>query len=89
MEDYSALKKKERMSSAATWIEPEIIILSKSEKDNYHTISYMWNLKKVIQMNLLTKQKETHRQRRQSCDYQRGNGGGINEEFGINVYTLL
>lgn len=52
MEDYSALKKEERMSSAATWIEPEIIILSKSEKDNYHTISYMWNLKKVIQMNL-------------------------------------
>lgn len=60
MEDYSALKKKERMSSAATWIEPEIIILSKSEKDNYHTISYMWNLKKVIQMNLLTKQKQSY-----------------------------
>ena len=32
--------------------------------------------KKMIQMNLLTKQKQTHRLRKQTYDYQRGKGGG-------------
>ena len=34
------------MPFAATWRDPEIIILSKTEKDEYHNISSMWNLKK-------------------------------------------
>ena len=29
----------------------------KSEKDKYHDNTYMWNPKKMIQMNLFTKQK--------------------------------
>ena len=36
------------MPFAATWMDLEIIILSEvsqREKDKYHTISYMWNLK--------------------------------------------
>jgi hypothetical protein len=33
----------------------------------------MWNLK-MIQMNLLTKQKETHRHRKQTYGYQKGKG---------------
>ena len=46
------------MPFAATWRDPEIIILSKTEKDEYHNITSMWNLKKIlIQMNLFTKQK--------------------------------
>ena len=48
--------------------------------------------KKMIQMNSLTKQKQTQRQRhrKQSHGYQRGNGRReINQEFGINRYTLL
>ena len=35
-------------------------------------------------MNLFTKQKWTHRHRK-----QRGKGGGINKEYGINRYVLL
>ena len=41
------------------------------------------------QMNLSTKQKQTYRHREQIYDYQRGEGEGINQEFGINIYTLL
>ena len=35
----------------------------------------MWNLKKIIEINLFTKQKQTHRHRKQTYDYQRGSGG--------------
>ena len=42
-------------------------------------------------MNLFTKQKQTHRLREQTYGYQgeRGVGGGIDWEFGIDIYTLL
>ena len=44
----------------------------------------------MMQMNLFTKQKQTHRHRKQTYSYQREKGGGgINWEFGINRYTLL
>ena len=42
MEYYSAIKKNEIMSFAATWMDLEMIILSEAsqtEKDKYHTIS--------------------------------------------------
>ena len=42
-------------------------------------------------MNLLTKQNQTHRYRKQTHDYQRGDRGvgEINQEFRINIYALL
>ena len=43
LEYYSAIKRNEMMPFAATWMELEIIILSKSERHLYFT--YMWNLK--------------------------------------------
>ena len=44
MEYYSAVKKNEIMPFAATQMDPEIIILNKSDKQiSYFT--YMWNLK--------------------------------------------
>ena len=57
------------MQLAATWINLEIIILSEVsqiEKDKYHMISLICVMYKKIQMNLFTKQKQTHRLRRQS-----------------------
>ena len=65
------------MPFAATWMDPEITIVSEvsqTEKDKYHMISllHMWNIKKMIQMNLFVNQKQTHRYRTQSYGYQRG-----------------
>ena len=55
------------MPFAATWKDLEIIILRevrKIRKISYGitNTTYMWNLK-MIQMNLFTKQKQTHRHR--------------------------
>ena len=62
MEYYSAIKKNEIISFAATWMDLEIIILSEvsqRERQISYEIAYVWNLKKkngYIQMNLFTKQ---------------------------------
>ena len=60
-------RKNEIMPSAATWVDLKIIILSEgnqTEKDKHHVITYKQNLKKVIQMNWFTKQKQIHRLRK-------------------------
>ena len=47
MEYYLAIKNK-IMSFAATWMQLGMLILSdvsQKEKDRYHEITYMWNLK--------------------------------------------
>ena len=57
---YSSIKKNEIMPFAAIWTDLEIILLSEvsqKEKDKYHiTYTYMES-KKMIKMNLFTKQK--------------------------------
>ena len=66
------------MPFAETWIGLQIIILSEvnqTEKDKYHMTTHTWNLKKMIQKNLNTKQKQAHRHRKQTYDYQRGKDG--------------
>ena len=51
---------------------------SKSEREIQITydITYMWNIKKMIQRNLFTKQKQAHRHRKQTYSYQRVKGWG-------------
>ena len=44
---------------------------SKSDRDRRHMISHVWNLIKMTQMNLSTKQKQTHRFQNLSFGYHR------------------
>ena len=64
---YSAVKRNDIMPFTAIWMDPEIITLGQTAKDKYHDITYMWNLKrKMIQMNLFIKHKQTHRHGKQT-----------------------
>ena len=53
---------------------------SKSGRKRHHMISCVES-KIMIQMDLFTKQKQTHRYRKQTYGYQRGKGGS--DKFGI------
>ena len=89
-ENQSALKKNEIMPFAAIWMDLKIIILNEvrqQEKDKYHIISLTIQSKKV-QMNLSTKQKQSHKCRKQTYSFQGVEGGGKNWEAGMDIYTL-
>ena len=71
------------MPFAETWIDPEIIIVSEERQRKTNIIRYhlyVESKKKMIQMNLFTKQKQTQKQiygfQKQIYGYQRGNVGG-------------
>ena len=55
----------------------EGVMLNKSGKERQvpHDFTYMWNLKNKI--NEQAKQKQTHRYREQTDDYQMGGGSGM------------
>ena len=53
-----AINKKEMMPFAATWMDLEIIKLSEvSQQRKTYDITYMWNLKKMINMDIYTIQR--------------------------------
>ena len=56
MEYYSAIKKNETVSFAATWMNLETVILSEvsqTEMEKYRMTSFMYGIpKEMIQMNL-------------------------------------
>ena len=89
MEYHSATEKNEMMSFAATWMVLEIVILSegsKNDKEQYRVVTYKQNLKEMLQMNLLMKQKQTHRLRKRTYDYK---WERIVKEFGMDTSILL
>ena len=49
--------------------------ISKTEKD-LNTVSHSCGTYKVTQINVYTKHKQTHRNRKQPCSYQRVRGEG-------------
>ena len=84
-------KKKEIMPFKATWMDLEIIILSKSERKRQilYDITYVQNLKHDT--NELIYKTGTDSQRLQK-DFRltkgKGGGGGINWVFGISKFKL-
>ena len=77
MKYYLAIKKNEIMPPAATWINLEMIILSEVsqiENDKYHMILFICRIEYMIQMNVLTKQKQTHRHIEPTCGKTGGEG---------------
>ena len=57
----------------------EIIEVSQKEKDKYHIISLTCEIQNTTQVNISTKQKQTHRHTEYTCGCQRGwdRGGRI------------
>ena len=75
MEYYSAIKNNQIMPFAATWMDLEIVILSEvsqTGKDKYCMILLICGIKNMMQMNLFTKQKQTHRLRERTYGYWGG-----------------
>ena len=69
------------MSFEATQMDLDVIILSEvsqREKDKYIMLLRCGILKKKLQMNLYTKQKQTQRHRKQMFGYQSSREKGIN-----------
>ena len=92
MEYYSAIKRNKIIPFAATWMQLEIIILSEvshKEKDKCHMISLICGIYNMAQMNLSTKQKQTHRHRDQTCGFWGQGGRGMDWEFGVGRCKLL
>ena len=91
MKYYSAIKR-HGTPFAATWMDLEVIILtdvSQTEKGKYMIFLTCGILKKMVPMKLFTKQKLSHRCRKQTYGYQGVWGEGINREIGADIYTLL
>ena len=80
MEYYSAIKKTEIMPFAATWMDLEIIILSevRQRKTNIIWCRLHVESKKMIQMNLFTKQIDSQTKKTNLWLSKRKGGGGIN-----------
>ena len=75
IEYYSAIKKNEIMPFVATWLNLEIIILSrvKSKREKKIICYHLYvQSKEIVQMNLFTKQKQIHRHSKKIYGYQRG-----------------
>ena len=80
MEYYSATKKNEIMPFAATWMQLEIITLSQKRKGKHCIILLICGIQNVAQINLSTKQKQTHREWTCSCQ-----GGGKWGRDGLGI----
>ena len=76
MEYHSVIKENEIMPSAGTWMDLEIIILSEVSQRKTSSIRYHLYVEflEVVQTNLFTKQKQTHRLRERTDSNRRVQG---------------
>ena len=59
----------EIMPFLATWRDLVIVILSEPDKDKCRMISHICGILTMKQVNLFTKQKQTHRHKKQSLEF--------------------
>ena len=79
------------MPFAATWMHLEIIILSEvsqTQKDKYLMISHRKGKKKDKKERIYKTETDSQTQRTNFW-LPAGRGGGVDWEFGIDMYTLL
>ena len=90
MEYYSAIKMNEIMPFAATWIDLEIIIPSRSDRERQisYDIAYIWNLKKKgykwIYLQNINRPTDIGSKLRVT----KGERGEDKLGGGVNIYTL-
>ena len=85
------------MPFAVTWMDLEISTINEAIQSKTNIICYHLYVKSktMIQVNLFTKQQQTHTRQKQTYGYQggivAGTGGGVkkNLKILINKYTLL
>lgn len=59
------------------------------EKQILYINTYMWNLYKMVQVNLCAKRKQRHRRRDKCMDTPGGREGRTNWEIGTDIHMLL
>ena len=80
------------MPFAVTWLDLEIIILneiSQTEKYKYHMISLICEIQKNDTNELIYKAEIDSQIQKTNSQLPKGREVGMNQEFGINRYTLL
>ena len=90
MEYYSAVKKNEIIAFGAIWMDLEIIILSEVSQTETNITGYRLYVesKKMVQMNLFTKHKQSQMQKTNMVTWGKERGE-INWETGTDICTLL
>ena len=90
MEYYSAIKKNGITPFAATWMDLEVITVSKSDRERQiqHDIAYMWNLKKWYKWTYL-QVRNGPTDIENKIMVTKGDGGRDKLGVGIKIYTLL
>ena len=89
--EHNSTIKKNQMQFVATWMDLEIIIESKSERQMPY-MNHMWNLIFLNDINKLIYKVGTDSQiLKISLWQQKGKGwvGGINQELGINIHMTI
>ena len=89
MKYYSVIKNNEIMPFVTSWMELEIIILSKSKRERQipYDIIYMWSRKHDINELLWNRKRLTDIDNR--LVVAKGTGGGMNWESGVSRCKLL